>query len=81
MLKNIYTPKALNSSLRKSRTEELEELYFTQLKTLKCEIKKDDSCSDRKYFFKVKSKRGIKELNKCIKVNQSQNYLFRTRFV
>ena len=52
MLKNIYTPKALNSSLRKSRTEELEELYFTQLKTLKCEIKKDDSCSYRKYFLK-----------------------------
>lgn len=28
MFKNVYTPKALNSSLQKPRTEELEELYL-----------------------------------------------------
>ena len=56
MFKNVYTPKALNSSLQKPRTEELEELYFTQLKALKCEIKKDDLLQLQKIFFKVKSK-------------------------
>ena len=67
MLKNIYTPKALNSSLRKSRTEELEELYFTQLKTLKCEIKKDDSCSYRKYFLKWNQNEALRSLTNASK--------------
>lgn len=55
MFKNVYMPKALNSSLRTPRTEELEEMYFSQLKTLKCEIKKDDSLQLQKIFLKGKS--------------------------